>query len=150
MARKKLVSRPLDKLNSRILGIKSIDDSLRTESIDNPQQTRSIDGPLVLSNGLSTDNCTNIHNELKAAIDDQYISGMAYDAKVKLVRALEKKANEASKKILLGVVNDFGDNSPHVSKVGGIPVSERAKPTSAASKAEKAAAKAAAKAAKKG
>jgi hypothetical protein len=120
MARKKLVSRPLGKLNKRTLGLNSIQEGL------------------VLKNGVSVDSSNALQNKLQAAIDDHYLTGVLLDEKSKAIKVLQKEADALSKQILNGVINDYGDDSIHVTKVGGIRASERAKPLSKAEKALKA------------
>ena len=48
---------------------------------------------------------------------------------------LEKEADAFSKKVLHGVVNDYGEDSINVNKVGGTRLSERAKPMTKEKKA---------------
>ncbi len=117
MSRTKLVSRPLGKLNQRILGM------------------QSIDSKLALKNGLSVENCTTVHDRLKAAIDDHYLTGVLLDEKREIITGLEKEADALSKKVLHGVVNDYGEDSINVNKVGGTRLSERAKPMTKEKKA---------------
>ena len=130
MARKKGEFAALTKLNARIMGLKSIKEDL------------------VLKNGLSIATGTDIQARLKTKLDDITTQqSMLEQSRIEL-KELEKEANAFSKNSLVGVKNDFGDNAIEVTKVGGVRVSDRAKPVPKdvkALRAEKAAAKAAAK-----
>lgn len=130
MARKKSELPALTKLNARIMGLKSIKEGL------------------VLKNGLSIATGSDIQARLKTKLDDITTQqSMLEQSRIEL-KELEKEANAFSKNSLVGVKNDFGDNAIEVTKVGGVRVSDRAKPVPKdvkALRAEKAAAKAAAK-----
>ncbi len=130
MARKKGEFAALTKLNARIMGLKSIKEDL------------------VLKNGLSIATGTDIQARLKTKLDDITTQQSLLEQSRIELKELQKEANAFSKNSLMGVKNDFGDNAIEVTKVGGVRVSDRAKPVSKevkAMKAEKAANKAAAK-----
>ena len=130
MARKKGEFASLTKLNARIMGLKSIKEDL------------------VLKNGLSIATGTDIQARLKTKLDDITTQQSLLEQSRIELKELQKEANAFSKNSLMGVKNDFGDNAIEVTKVGGVRVSDRAKPVSKevkAMKAEKAANKAATK-----
>ena len=130
MARKKGEFAALTKLNARIMGLKSIKEDL------------------VLKNGLSIATGTDIQARLKTKLDDITTQQSLLEQSRIELKELQKEANAFSKNSLMGVKNDFGDNAIEVTKVGGVRVSDRAKPVSKevkAMKAEKAANKAATK-----
>ena len=130
MARKKSELPALTKLNARIMGLKSIKEDL------------------VLKNGLSIATGSDIQARLKTKLDDITTQQSLLEQSRIELKELEKEANAFSKNSLVGVKNDFGDNAIEVTKVGGVRVSDRAKPVPKdvkALRAEKAAAKAAAK-----
>ena len=127
MARKKGELPALSKLTARITGLKSIKEDL------------------VLKNGLSAVAGIDIQVRLKTKLDDITThQTMLEQSRIEL-KELQKEANAFSKNSMIGVKNDFGDDSIEVTKLGGVRVSDRAKRVSKEVKAMKAA-KAAAKA----
>jgi hypothetical protein len=120
----------LTKLNARIMGLKSIKEDL------------------VLKNGLSIVAGNDIQGRLKTKLDEITIQQSLLEQSRIELKELEKEANAFSKNSMIGVKNDFGDDSIEVTKLGGVRASDRAKPVSKEVKAMKAA-KAAAKVATK-
>lgn len=127
MARKKGELPALSKLTARITGLKSIKEDL------------------VLKNGLSIVAGIDIQIRLKTKLDDITTQQSLLEQSRIELKELEKEANAFSKNSMIGVKNDFGDDSIEVTKLGGVRASDRAKPVSKEIKAMKAA-KAAAKA----
>ncbi len=127
MARKKGESPALSKLTARITGLKSIKEDL------------------VLKNGLSAVAGIDIQVRLKTKLDNITTQQTMLEQSRIELKELQKEANAFSKNSMIGVKNDFGDDSIEVTKLGGVRVSDRAKRVSKEVKAMKAA-KAAAKA----
>lgn len=127
MARKKGELPALSKLTARITGLKSIKEDL------------------VLKNGLSAVAGIDIQVRLKTKLDDITTQQTMLEQSRIELKELQKEANAFSKNSMIGVKNDFGDDSIEVTKLGGVRVSDRAKRVSKEVKAMKAA-KAAAKA----
>ncbi|MFN6562930.1 MAG: hypothetical protein RMY28_024495 [Nostoc sp. ChiSLP01] len=107
MLRKRQVSRVLEKAELRAAGLKEIDPNLD------------------FGNGYSLKNLTELIEKLRSKIDEYNKLLELIDAMAIQIKESEKKLNEMSQRMLLGVAAKYGKDSCEYMMAGGVRTSDR-------------------------
>ena len=107
MPRRKRTSRPLEKAELRVAGLKAIDPNMSFDDTCNLQ------------------NLTQLIEQFRAMLDNYNAAIAVIDSSKSKLDEMEKTLNNLSDRMLRGVGFKYGDNSSEYELAGGVRISER-------------------------